>query len=109
MIGKESKHNGHVSLNQVLEILEGRKKEKELTYEQQIALEHATKFATAKAGEQKARKGLEELGLLSNRTVLSILSIMPKNEMLLKQILANEKKTFSDDEVKKILSITNQK
>ena len=109
MIGKESKHTGHVSLNEVQEILEARKKERELTYEQQIALEHASKFAATKSQEQKAKKALEELGTLSQQTILAILSMMPKSEMLLKQILAGEKKTFTDAEIKKIVSIVNPK
>ncbi len=109
MIGKDSKNNGHASLNEVLEILENRKKERELTYEQQIALEHATRFAATKAQEQKMRKALEETGLLSARTVLTIVTVMPKNETLLKQILSGEKRTFAEDEVKKLLAIVNPK
>ncbi len=109
MIGKAAKNNGNASLSEVLDILESRKKEKELTYEQQIALEHATKFAAQKSHEQKIKKTLEELGLLSNHTILTLLNTMPKNVMLLKQILANEKKTFNEEEIKKILSIINPK
>ncbi len=40
---------------------------------------------------------------------MSIINIMPKGEMLLKQILANERRTFTDEEVKRVLSIVNQK
>ncbi len=64
MIGKESKQNGYASLSEVLEILEDRKKERELTYEQQIAMEHAKKFVVAKVTEQKTKKALEALGIL---------------------------------------------
>ena len=109
MIGKDSKHNGNASLSEVLEILEKRKKERELTYEQQIALEHATKFVEGKGPETKTRKALEELGTLSQQTIVAILNIMPKGETLLKQILAGEKKAFTEEEVKKVLSIVNQK
>ena len=109
MIGKESKNTGRVSLSEALEILEARKKERELTYEQQIALEHASKFAASKGSEQKIKKALEELGTLSQQTVLAILNTMPKSEMLLKQILAGEKKAFTDAEIKKIAAIVNPK
>ncbi|MCL4389318.1 hypothetical protein M1397_01750 [Candidatus Marsarchaeota archaeon] len=109
MIGKESKRISNASLSEVLEILEKRKKEKELTYEQQIALEHATKFAAGKPLEQKVRKALEALGYLSPATVMTISNVMPKSEMLLKQILTGEKRTFTDEETKKIISIVNQK
>lgn len=109
MIGKESKQNGNASLSEVLEILEDRKKERELTYEQQIAMEHAKKFVVAKVTEQKTKKALEALGIRSGQAVMSIINIMPKGEMLLKQILANERRTFTDEEVKRVLSIVNQK
>ena len=109
MIGKESKHSGYVSLNRVIEILDERKKEKELTYEQQIAYEHATKFAPTTGAEQKVRKGLEGLGVLGESTIVAIVTAMPMNEMLLKRILAGENKAFTEEEVKSILSITNPK
>ncbi len=109
MIGKESTQNGNASLSEVLKILEDRKGERELTYEQQIAMEHAKKFVGAKAAEQKTRKSLDALGILSGQAVTSIINIMPKGEMLLKQILANEKRAFTDEEVKQVLSIVNQK
>ncbi len=108
MIGKNSKHNGHASLNEVLGILESRKKERELTYEQQIALEHATKFASGKGSEQGTKKALEALGTLSQQTIMMILNIMPKSEMLLKQILAVEKRSFTEEEVKKVLAIVKE-
>jgi DNA-directed RNA polymerase subunit F len=109
MIGKESKYISNASLSEVLEILEKRKKEKDLTYEQQVAYDHASKFAGSKSTEQKLKKGLEELGYLSPNAIVTILNLMPKSEMLLRQILASEKKTFADEDVKKILSIVNQK
>ncbi len=109
MIGKESKNTGNVSLNEALGILEARKKERELTYEQQIALEHAEKFAATKTSEQKTRKALEDLGLVSRQTILAILNTMPKTEMLLKQILSGDKKSFADAEIKKIMAIVNPK
>lgn len=109
MIGKEAKQAGSASLNEVLGILEERKKERELTYEQQIALEHAGKFVPVKASEQKARKALEALGTLTQQSLTCIINTMPRGEALLKQILAGEKRAFSDDEIKQMLSIINPK
>ena len=109
MIGKESKEGKVVPINTVIEILEERKKDGDLTYEQQIALEHSQKFAQTKAHTEKAKKALEALDMLNTKSIFKILEIQPRNAMLLKQILMQEKKTFSDEDIQKILAITREK
>ena len=109
MIGKDAHDGKPIAISEVVEILEARKKSGELTYEQQIALEHAKKFALGKAQVDKVRKALDDLGLLNNKTVLKVTEIMPRNVMLLKQILASEKKAFSDEDISKILAVTKAK
>jgi DNA-directed RNA polymerase subunit F len=106
MIGSESKQTGLASIYDVVRILEERKKGKDLTYEQQLALEHATKLV--KEGEQpkKIKAELEKLGILGERSVIKLMEIMPKNATLLKQVLAQEGKVFSEEEIAKILAIT---
>ncbi len=103
MIGKGIEGEELASLNEVKEILEDRKKEKELTYEQQLAYDHAKKFA-ADAKQEKLRKALVDQGL-SDRAAVKAMDIMPKNAMTLKQILSHENKTFSDEEVNAILAV----
>ena len=94
MIGKGAGKEEQASLNEVLEILEERKKGKELTYEQQLAYDHVKKFASgAKAKEEKLKKALKEAGI-GDKAVIKVLDIMPKNIMTLKQILAHENRTF---------------
>jgi DNA-directed RNA polymerase subunit F len=109
MIGKEAGTGKAVPVDEVIDILEERKKSGELTYEQQIALEHSKKFVQGKAHVEKARKAIEALNMLSPKGILKVLEIMPKNAMLLRQILAQEKKAFTDDDVNKILAITKEK
>ena len=94
-----------VSIEEVVEILEGQK-DSELTYEQQLALQHSKKFLPTKAKSDKARKELEATGLLSEKGVIKVLEIMPKNQMTLRQILMQERKNFSDEEVNILLAIT---
>jgi DNA-directed RNA polymerase subunit F len=79
------------------------------TYEQQLAMQHAKKFAITKAKSEKLKKELEGTGLLNERSVIKIIEIMPKNQMTLRQILAQEKKTFSDEDVNKILAMAKGK
>lgn len=106
MIGSESRQTKLANIYEVVDILEARKKKHELTYEQQLALEHATKLV--KSGEQskKLMGALEKLGILSDRSVVKLMEIMPKNATLLKQVLAQEGKVFSEEELAKILAIT---
>jgi DNA-directed RNA polymerase subunit F len=106
MIGSESKQTRLATIYDVAGILEERKKAKDLTYEQQLALEHASKLVKSDEQAKKAKNELEKLGTLSEKTVVKLLEIMPKNVMLLKQVLAQEGKVFSEEELAKILAIT---
>lgn len=96
-------------MSDLIEILNGRKKFGELTYEQLRSYEHAEKVVADKAKYAKAKHALEALGILEERTVIKLSELMPKNVMLVKQILVQEGKTFSEDQVAKIFSITSGK
>ncbi len=103
----EVKETKIASINEVIQILEGGKSD--LTYEQQLALQHAKKFAASKARSEKMRKELDSTKLLSEKSVIKILEVNPKNQMTLRQILVPERKTFSDEDIERILSITKEK
>ena len=110
MIGKGVEDKGFASVDDVYEVLKERKKSaKPMTYEQQIAFEYAEKFKVPKKQHEKVKKALQETGLLSDMAIENVLSVMPKSAMLLKQILTKEKTTPSDEDVKKILGILNEK
>ena len=96
------------SIDDVVSVLE-KDKSGELTYEQQLALQHAKKFSTTKQKGEKLRKELESTGTLSERSVIKILEVMPKNKMTLRQVLAHESKVYSDEDLDKILAITKDK
>ncbi len=104
----EVKETRPASIDEVMEVL-GKIKEADLSYEQQLALQHAKKFGAAGSKSDKIRKQLEARNMLSERSIIKILEIMPKNQMTLRQILAQEKKTFSDEDVASILAITKEK
>ncbi len=109
MIGKETQEETAVSLNEVKRILEEKKKgSKELTYEQQLAYDHAKKFANLdKPKEEKLRKALSEFGL-SETAAVKIINILPKNVITLKQILMHENKTFDEAEITKVLAAVKE-
>lgn len=108
MIGKESESESMVSLGEVKRILEDKKKDKELTYEQQLAYDHAKKFSGLEKGkEEKLRKALVELGA-SDKTAVRIMDVLPKSALTLRQILAHENKTFSDEDIGKMLAAVKE-
>ncbi len=108
MIGKDSKSNGTISLNNVSEILETRRKEREPIYEQEIALEHSKKFVISKAQYDKMEKKLNAVNGIKHSLIPKIIDIRPTTEMLLKQILASEKVTLEDSAIKEIIAIVKE-
>ncbi len=106
MIGKSVKEKNLISMSEALNILNKRKQEdKELTYEQDSALKHATKFAMPFEDFKKSKQKLDELKILDESLIIKILDISPKTEMLLKQILAYSGKVFDDKQIENILNI----
>ncbi|MGC8649088.1 MAG: hypothetical protein ACP5UN_02630 [Candidatus Micrarchaeia archaeon] len=101
MIGKEIESEDIVSLVEVKEILENRKK-KNLTYEQQLAYDHASKFAANKILKNRILKLGEELGI-DKKIVIEIVNTKPKNILALKQILSRNSKPLSDEDENKIM------
>ncbi|MEM0086909.1 MAG: hypothetical protein QW774_02675 [Candidatus Micrarchaeaceae archaeon] len=103
MIGKERSEASIATIYDAYEILDKKKKDGELGYEQQLAYDHIGKIK--KLSKEKAEKlanELEEAGL-SKKAIAKIVEIMPINELQLKQVLIIERKTFAEEEIKKML------
>ncbi len=80
------------------------KNSEELTYEQKLAVEHLSKFT--KLEKEKAEKLFEELSQitkLSPQIIVQIVDILPQTADELRVILAAEKISLKEDEMKKIL------
>jgi DNA-directed RNA polymerase subunit F len=73
------------------------------------SLASLSSLSVPKEKAKRIRKALEEFGNVSERSMVKIIEIMPKNNMTLRQILASERKSFSDEEVNKILALTKEK
>ncbi|MDE1873646.1 MAG: DNA-directed RNA polymerase subunit F [Candidatus Micrarchaeota archaeon] len=105
MIGKSQSDRKPVTSAEALAILEDRKEDGELGYEQKLAYEHMKKFVTASPDDAKKMvKELMEYGV-SESTAIKIADIMPIEVTQLKHILAKEKKTFEEDEVGKMMEV----
>jgi DNA-directed RNA polymerase subunit F len=107
MIGREVKESKPVSITEVAKILEENSGATP-TYEQTVALEHAKKVSEGKSSE-KIRKSLEGLNLMTEAGVIKVLEIMPRNMATLRHVLAREKRSYSDEDLNKILELTKSK
>ena len=84
MIGEKILEQKAVSLNEVQELLESRKGEADLSYEQDLALKHAKKFSElSKEKEKKLREELETLGVLTQEEITKIIDIAPARRELI--------------------------
>ncbi len=105
MIGKNQEGKKPVSSAEAMEILEGRKEQGELGYEQKLAYDHIKKYTTMKVEEaRKMAKELEQYGVTES-TAIKIIDIMPIDLTQLKHILTREKKNFEEDEISKMWEV----
>ncbi|MDD5163227.1 MAG: DNA-directed RNA polymerase subunit F [Candidatus ainarchaeum sp.] len=83
MIGEKILGQKAVSLNEVSALLEARKGEKELSYEQDIAFKHAKKFSKlSEEKEKKLREELDTLGVLTQEELVKLVDILPDKKEL---------------------------
>ena len=95
-----------VSMPEAKDILSSREKDKELTYEQKLALEHLKKFTRLKPTDSK--KFLDDLMSIirmSDETMVQIVNLLPKNPDELRMIFARERFSLKEEEIAKILEI----
>ncbi|MFH1239719.1 MAG: hypothetical protein V1672_00715 [Candidatus Diapherotrites archaeon] len=109
MIGEKILEQRPASLKEVDDLLVERKKEKELTYEQDLTLKYAKKFSKlTDAKYKKIVKDLSSVEGLTDDLIVKIIDIVPADKNILDLLL--EKHTISDEAKKQILEITsNQK
>ena len=105
MIGKSETGKRPVALAEALEILEKRKDDDKLGYEQELAHDHIKKFIGVGAADaKKMKKELVDLGV-TEVTAIKISDIMPIDVAQLKHILVQEKKNFDEEEVRKMMEV----
>jgi DNA-directed RNA polymerase subunit F len=99
----------YVSLAEVKNLLEKESKKRELSYEQNLALEHAKHFA--KIGISKAKKMADELMKIERITepfAYKIVDILPMHPEEVRAIFAKERFTLEDKEIKQIIEIVEK-
>lgn len=107
MIGKKVTDTNPITIAEVKEMLGGLSEHYELTYEQNLALDHVTKFS--KLDEEAAKKLVEELSELIKKTqAIKVADIMPEDMADLRLIFAKERGSFKQEDMEKILEIVDK-
>ena len=99
----------YISLAEVKNLLEKEQKKRELTYEQNLALDHAKHFT--QLGVTKAKKMASELlkiERISEPLAYKIVDILPMHPDEVRAIFAKERFTLEDSEIKKIIKIVEK-
>jgi DNA-directed RNA polymerase subunit F len=98
-----------VTLAEVKEILDERQKDGELSPEQKLSLEHASKFSRVDSKKaKKLVKELVELGFVSEINAVKIADIMPSNADDVRLIFSKERASVEKKDIEKILSVVEK-
>ena len=104
MIGKKTLESKPIPAAKVKEILEEFSEKHELSYEQNLTLDHATNLN--KLSLEDTEKLIEELeAYVDYKQAVRIADIVPKDMDDLRLIFAKERNAPSNDEMKEILEI----
>jgi len=107
MIGKKVLETEPIPLAKVKPLLEDREKVHELNYEQNLALDHVTKFS--KVPVENAEKLVAELEEIIKKTqAIKIADIMPEDMDDMRLIFAKERGSHKKEELEDILKIVDK-
>ncbi len=109
MIGKKQVSAKDVPLYEVKEILSGRNKEGDLTYEQQQAFEYSKKFAkVTPAKGEKMNSELQAINGLDDDFITKVIDIMPPDLNTAKLILYKGGAQVSDETLKQVVEVVSK-
>ena len=109
MIGKEIIESEPISSAEVRKILEDFSQENELNYEQNITLNHLSRFKrySVEDSEEIVAKLQEEFGL-RDKLAVRIADLVPEDLADLRLILAKEPSKIEKEDMEKILELLEQ-
>lgn len=106
MIGEKVIEEEPITYPETLDILEERKKEEELEFEQRLSYDYVQKFS--KLSSEDAKKLIEELleieKIRKNQAVV-LINNMPETAQDIRLIFAKERTSLDDKTIEKILEI----
>ncbi len=98
-----------ITIEEAKKILERRKNEGDLSYEQNITYEYLKKMS--KLSDKKVeelRNALQEIEILKPRHIVKIIDILPDTEEEVKLIFEKETTNLKKDEIAKIVEIVKK-
>jgi len=103
MIGKKILEDKPVTLAEVKEILQTRKDDGELTYEQKVTYDYAKKFGKSK----KVKEALETLiaAGIDDKMAVKLVNAAPKTSEQIKLIFEKARFTLKENQIAKILEV----
>lgn len=106
MIGKQTIEDKDISVSEVKAILEKRKKEGELSYEQNLAFEYSNEFGTLKVtSARELVDGLMKVEEMDQALAVQIADNQPADKDDLLALTEKKRKSFGEAEIKKILHL----
>ena len=107
MIGKKVIETDPITVADVKTMLGELSESYDLTYEQNLALDHATKFS--KLEVESAAKLVEELQEIVKKTqAIKIADVMPLDLADLRLIFAKERGSHKKEELEQVLEVVNK-
>ena len=108
MIGEKLIDKKPVALTAIKELLAARKRDKELNYEQDIALKYAKKFSKLSTKElEKVKEELSHIKALSPELIVKIVDLLPTKKEVL-ELLVPKGLEISEEDLAKVLEITKK-
>ncbi len=105
MIGEKILHQKPVTLNEVKQLLSARKKEKDLSYEQDLTLKYAKRFSKlSPANAEKLYAELRKVVGLSDAQAAKIVDLLPEKKEIVQMMFPKDSKV-NDATFEKILSL----
>ena len=109
MIGKRLINAEPIALAEAKELIDARKAEGELSYEQNLTLDYTKKLVKISADDARALMNeLLQVEKLAKQQVIEIIDLFPKNLDELKLIFTKEHFVMSDEDLQKILGILDK-
>ncbi len=107
MIGKKIIETDPITIAEIKEMLEEHQEAHELTYEQNLVLDHVIKFA--KVDSEDARKLVDELNdIVKKNQAVKLADVMPKDMADMRLMFAKERGSHKKEELEKLLEIINK-
>lgn len=107
MIGKKVLETDPIPFCQAKELLKERSQFQDLSYEQNLALDHVTKFS--KISVENAQKMISELEeIIKTNQAIKMADVMPEDLADMRLMFAKERGVHKKEDLEKILEIVNK-